>query len=106
MSKGAQKSTLKAPTETQSFERTNETVNIPAPRLIEIMQKHDKLLPANTAKAIIRDFEHGDDKHINVVCFDKDGKFIETVHIPLETDVQLKTVAGRHEQQRFQGCID
>ncbi|KAL9126214.1 MAG: hypothetical protein Q9217_004706 [Psora testacea] len=79
--KASQRFVLEAATETQTFKRSEAQVNAAKPRIIGIVQNSDKLLPTNTAKAVVREFEHGADNHIDVVCLDKDGKYIKTEHI-------------------------
>ena len=97
--KASQRFVLEAATETETFQRTEKHVNVVKVRIIGIVQGSDKILPANTAKAVVRwvlsqdaeyrhsselrrsEFEHGADNHIDVVCLDKDGKYIKTEHI-------------------------
>ncbi len=97
--KASQQFVLEAATETQTFKRSEAQVNAAKSRLIGIVQNSDKLLPTNTAKAVVRwvidkgtrhrhstdlrwsDFEHGADNHIDVVCFDEDDKYIKTEQI-------------------------
>ena len=52
--KASQRFVLEAATETQTFQRTEEHVNAAKARIIGIVQGSDKMLPANTAKAVVR----------------------------------------------------
>ena len=52
--KTSQRFVLEAATETQTFQRIEEHVNVVKVRIIEIVQSNDKMLPANTTKAIVR----------------------------------------------------
>ena len=52
--KASQHFVLEAAIETQTFKRTEEHINAAKSRLIEIVQNSDKVLPANTAKAVVR----------------------------------------------------
>ncbi|KAL2036756.1 hypothetical protein N7G274_010480 [Stereocaulon virgatum] len=77
----SQRFTLEAATKTQAFKRTEERVNAAKSRIIDIVQNSDDTLPLNTARAVVREFEHGADNHISVVCIDNYGKYIMTKHI-------------------------
>ena len=52
--KASQRFVLEAATEAQTFKRTEEHVNAAKARLIDMVQGSDKILPANTAKAVVR----------------------------------------------------
>ena len=52
--KASQRFVLEAATETQTFKRTEEHVNAAKARIIGIVQDSDNMLPANTAKAVVR----------------------------------------------------
>ncbi len=52
--KASQHFILEAATETQTFRRSKESVDVAKPRIIDIVQNSDKMLPANTARAIVR----------------------------------------------------
>ena len=52
--KASQRFVLEAATETQTFKRTEESVNAAKSRIIGIVQNSDDALPANTAKAVVR----------------------------------------------------
>ncbi len=52
--KAFQQFVLEAATETQTFKRSEAQVNAAKSRLIGIVQNSDKLLPTNTAKAVVR----------------------------------------------------
>ncbi|KAI4286924.1 MAG: hypothetical protein L6R35_003821 [Caloplaca aegaea] len=79
--KFSQEVVLEAAIETQTFNRTEELVNTAKARLVDIVQNSDTVLPPNTANAVVREFEHGADNHIDVVCLDQYGKYITTAHV-------------------------
>ena len=52
--KASQRFVLEAATETQTFKRSEAQINAAKPRIIGIVQNSGKVLPTNTAKAVVR----------------------------------------------------
>ncbi|KAK2782785.1 hypothetical protein FQN52_000608 [Onygenales sp. PD_12] len=65
--------------ETQKWKRIES--HIDKPRLLKILEETTTPLPADTAKAIVREIEHDVDRHLDVVLQNDAGQYIGTEHV-------------------------
>ncbi|KAF4634387.1 hypothetical protein G7Y89_g3720 [Cudoniella acicularis] len=74
--------------ETQVWKRTEEIAKQAAEGLKDALEKDPNPLPENTAELVMRESKHPSDNdkrvHYTAVAKDSNGKYITTVHVPIE----------------------
>ncbi|MCJ1250701.1 hypothetical protein MMC30_007929 [Trapelia coarctata] len=80
--KGASQIAVEVALQTQKWTRVESVID--KTKYKTLVENTDKALPAGTTRAAVREFEHESStpNHVDVVCYNKENKYINTEHIP------------------------